>query len=47
MLFGCVRASFGRVDIDLRRLNNDIWHPFRLAYSKLEVSAFLACTRRS
>ncbi|WP_346136942.1 hypothetical protein [Lentzea roselyniae] len=30
------------MDIDLLRwLNNDIWHPFRLAYSKLDVSAFL------
>ncbi|RAS63229.1 hypothetical protein C8D87_107378 [Lentzea atacamensis] len=42
MLFGCVRASFGRADIDLlRQLNNDIWPPFRLAYSRMDVSAFL------
>ena len=25
----------------LRQLNNDIWRPFRLAYSKLDASAFL------
>ncbi|MGW6933858.1 YybH family protein [Lentzea sp. NPDC054927] len=25
----------------LRQLNNDIWHPFRLAYSKLDAAAFL------
>lgn len=26
----------------MRQLNNDIWHPFRLAYSKLDAPAFLA-----
>lgn len=25
----------------MRQLNNDIWHPFRLAYSKLDAPAFL------
>lgn len=30
------------VDTDLlRQLNDDIWHPFRLAYSKLDAAAFL------
>jgi hypothetical protein len=30
------------VDTDLlRQLNNDIWHPFRLAYAKLDAPAFL------
>lgn len=30
------------MDTDLlRQLNNDIWHPFRLAYSKLDAPAFL------
>jgi ketosteroid isomerase-like protein len=30
------------VDTDLlRQLNNDIWHPFRLAYAKLDARAFL------
>lgn len=37
-----VRTSFTRVDTDLlRQLNDDIWHPFRLAYSKLDAAAFL------
>ena len=25
----------------MRQLNNDVWHPFRLAYSKLDAAAFL------
>jgi hypothetical protein len=25
----------------LRQLNDDIWHPFRLAYAKLDTAAFL------
>ena len=30
------------MDTDLlRQLNNDIWHPFRLAYAKLDAPAFL------
>lgn len=30
------------MDTDLlRQLNNDIWHPFRLAYAKLDARAFL------
>ncbi|NKE61823.1 nuclear transport factor 2 family protein [Lentzea sp. PSKA42] len=30
------------VDTDLlRQLNNDIWHPFRFAYAKLDAPAFL------
>ncbi|KJK53302.1 hypothetical protein UK23_01215 [Lentzea aerocolonigenes] len=30
------------MDTDLlRQLNADIWHPFRLAYSKLDAAAFL------
>jgi ketosteroid isomerase-like protein len=30
------------VDTDLlRQLNDDVWHPFRLAYSKLDAQAFL------
>jgi ketosteroid isomerase-like protein len=34
-------ASDG-VDTDLlRQLNEDIWHPFRLAYSRLDAAAFL------
>jgi len=34
-------ASEG-VDTDLlRQLNNDIWHPFRLAYASLDAPAFL------
>jgi hypothetical protein len=35
-------ASFSSLNTDLlRQLNNDIWHPFRLAYSKLDAPAFL------
>ncbi|HEX7302519.1 hypothetical protein [Lentzea sp.] len=31
------------MDTDLlRQLNDDIWHPFRLAYSRLDAPAFLA-----
>jgi ketosteroid isomerase-like protein len=30
------------VDTDLlRQLNDDVWHPFRLAYAKLDAAAFL------